>query len=353
MKALIVYDNGVSLEHFKAAFDKMSNNFEIRMIPIDRNIIHQPITVSDKRIKEYIGKPEQLEREIGDVEILVVNYAPVTAEVMDADRNLKIIGVTRGGPVNIDMEAATQRGIFVVNAPERNIEAVADFTIGLMIAEARNIARAYHLLKTGKVLKVNPRLFGESETMGVEIAGKTLGIIGLGKIGRKVISRAKGFNMQILAFDPYVNVQDAEVLGVKLICLEDLLKKSDFVTIHVRSTKETWHMIGEKELSLMKKNAYLINTSRGNIVDENALYTTLESNKIAGAALDVVENEPINPDNPLLGLDNVTVTPHMAGMSEEVPLKSALIIAEEINKFVNGERLERLVNKKVTNTKLP
>jgi len=351
MRILIAADNGVRREHFEKAFKEIGREHEVKIIEVDRNVPFTPTTPSEKMIKEYVGSPKQIADEIGDADILVVNYAPVTEEVMDMGRNLKLIGVTRGGPVNVDIQAATKRGIFVVNAPERTVDAVADFTIGLMIAEARNLARAYHMLKTGKVLKVNPRLFGDAVIQGIELPGKTLGIVGFGRIGRAVASRAKAFGMHILAYDPYVKEEEMRSFGAEPRDLETLLKESDFVTLHVRLTKETEHMIGERELGMMKRTAYLINTSRGKVVDEKALYRALKEKRIAGAALDVVEEEPISPSNPLLELDNVTITPHIAGLTKEVPLKSALIIAEEVMKYIRGEKLDRLVNRELQKLK--
>ncbi|MGB9727357.1 MAG: 2-hydroxyacid dehydrogenase [Nitrososphaeria archaeon] len=347
MKILIAADNGVRKEHFEIAFKEIGREHDVKIIEVDRSIPFTPTSNSEKIIREYVGSPRQLMQEIDGADILVVNYAPVTEEVMDSSKNLKLIGVTRGGPVNVDLQAATKRGILVVNAPERTVDAVADFTIGLMIAEARNLARAYHMLKTGKVLKVNPRLFGDAVIQGIELPGKTLGIIGFGRIGRAVAVRAKAFGMRILAYDPYVREDEMKSCGVEAADLGRLLMESDFVSLHVRLTKETEHMIGEKELKMMKRTAYLINTSRGKVVDEKALYRALKEKWIAGAALDVVEEEPISPTNPLLELDNVTITPHIAGLTQEVPLKSALIIAEEIMKYVRGERLSRLVNKEL------
>jgi len=346
MEILIVCDNGVKEEHFRVAFKNLEKEHKIRIVELNRRIDFVPSTESEKRIREFVGSPKQLIKEIGDADILVVNYAPVTAEVMDADKNLKLIGVTRGGPVNVDVEAASKRGILVVNAPERSVESVADFTIGLMIAEMRQIARSYHLLKTGKEVRANPRLYPDAELIGWELGGKILGIVGLGRIGKRVALRAKAFGMKIICYDPYISKEEADEVGAELVDLETLISKSDFVTLHVRLTPETRHMIGEKQLALMKRTAYLINTSRGGVVDEKALYRALKEKRIAGAALDVVEEEPISLDNPLLKLDNVTITPHIAGITRDVPSKSARIIAEEITRFIRGEQPTRLVVKR-------
>jgi D-3-phosphoglycerate dehydrogenase len=350
MKILIASDNGVKVEHFSSAFAQFAKEYEITIIEIDRKVNFKPETPSEMKLKEYIGSPKQLVNAVDDADILIVNYAPITAEVIYAGRRLKLIGVTRGGPVNVDLEAATKRGILVVNAPERTVEAVADFTLGLMIAEARNIARAYHMLRTGRVLKINPRLYEDSNISGVELSGKTLGVIGLGRIGKKVALRAEAFGMNVVAYDPYATVEDAEGVRAKLTDLNSLLKVSDFITIHVRYTKETEHMIGKEQIGMMKSTAYLVNTSRGGVIDEKALFWALKEKRIAGAALDVVEEEPISPSNPLLKLDNITITPHIAGLTQEVPLKSAIIMAEEVKKFINGEKLSRLVNKEVLRT---
>ncbi len=262
---------------------------------------------------------------------------------MDADKNLKLIGVTRGGPINVDMIAALERGIPVINAPERNIESVADFTFGLMIAELRQIARAYHLLKTGKEFRVNPRLYPDAIAWGFELRGKTLGIIGLGRIGQLIAQRAQAFGIKVIYYDPYLTEDESAKINVKRVELDRLLRESDFVSLHPRLNEKTKHMIGYNELAHMKKTAYIINTSRGDVIDEDALVRILKERKIAGAALDVVEDEPIRLDNPLLKLDNVTITPHMAGNSKDVPFNSTSIIAEEVSKFIKGEKLSRLV----------
>ncbi len=343
MEILIVCDNGVKEEHFRAGFRGLEKEHKIRIVELNRGIVFLPLTESEKKIREFIGSPKQLVREVEHADVLVVNYAPVTAEVMDADENLRLIGVTRGGPVNVDLSAAAERGIQVVNAPERSVESAADFTIALMLAEVRQIARSCYHLKSGKEFKVNPRLFPDATIIGWELAGKTLGIVGLGRIGKKVALRAKSFGMEILCYDPYVSREEAEKVGAELVDLNALLTRADVITLHVRLTPETRRMIGKEQLALMKKSCYLVNTSRGGVVDENALYHALKDKKIAGAALDVVEEEPIKLSNPLLRLDNVTITPHMAGITRDVPLKSASMIAEEVAKFITGEPLTRLV----------
>lgn len=346
MKILVMYDKYVTEEHFKEGLQGIMRDCSTRMVELDR-LRRTLRTLSTRAIHEYVGSPEQLIEEIRDEEILVVNFAPVTAEVMEAGTNLKLIACCRGGPVNVHISAATERGIIVVNTPERAVEAAADFTIGLLIVEARHIARAHHILSTGGEFRGNPRLYGEATVYGVELSGKTLGIVGLGNIGLRVAKRAKAFGMNLLAYDPYVPRDKGKKFGIFLVDLDTLLKKSDFVSLHARISHETRGIIGSSQLSLMKKTAYLINTARGALVDEEALYEALRNRSIAGAALDVFEKEPVNINNPILKLNNVTVTPHIAGISREVPLKSAIMIGEELERYVSGKELKNIFNPEV------
>lgn len=290
-------------------------------------------------VSEYWGDRKQLIDNIDDAEILIVHVAPITAEVIDAGAGLKLIGCCRAGPVNVDVAYATKKGVPVIHTPGRNAQGVADLTIGLIVAEARGIARAHAFMKSG--------IWSVPE-VGVELWGKTLGIIGLGNVGSRVAFRAKnGFNMNVLAYDPYVPKERAEELGVKLVDLETLLRESDFVTIHSRAPPDAKPQITSEHIALMKPTAYLINTARGNILDEQALYEALKNDKIAGAALDVYAKEPIDPDNPLLKLDNITLTSHIGGLTREVPLRAAEIMAEDVARFIKGERPKNVKNPEV------
>jgi len=292
-------------------------------------------------VREYWGDPQDLIDNLEGVSILVVHAAPVTARVIEAGKDLKLIACCRGGPVNVNVEAATKRGIPIVHTPGRNADAVADLTIGLMIAEARHIARAHCTLKAGQW-----RLFPPD--LSTELLEKTVGIVGFGNVGRKVAERAKGgFKMKVLVYDPYVSKEDVEKYGGKPVDLDSLLRESDFVTLHLRLPPEVKGFIGARELALMKKTAYLINTARGNAVDYEALREALKNRKIAGAALDVYEKEPMDPGDPLLKLDNITLTPHIGGMTREIPLRSAQIVAEELERFIRGQRPKNVMNPSV------
>jgi len=270
----------------------------------------------------------------------VVHDAPVTDEVMDASPNLKLICCARGGPVNVDVAAATKRRITLVSAPGRNAEAVADYVLGVAIILARNLSRANLFLREKRKFD----RFSFESFFGHELGGKTLGLIGYGNVGSRVAKRALSFGMSILVFDPFVPSSKIEALGIETTDLETLIKSSDFVSLHARESKENVNMFGRTQFALMKKNAYFINSARGSLLDEDALLEALTSNKIAGAALDVMKKEPVSPDNPLVSMDNVFITPHIAGASKEVPLRGAEIIARQIQNYIAGQTLEGVIN---------
>ncbi|MFQ6090576.1 MAG: hydroxyacid dehydrogenase [Candidatus Bipolaricaulia bacterium] len=266
--------------------------------------------------------PEELAKIIPGYDGLIVRSATkVTREVIEAAENLKAIGRAGIGLDNIDLEAARERGIKVMNTPGATSVSVAELTLGLMLALARHIPQATASLKAGK--------WEKKKLMGSELYGKTLGIIGIGKIGREVAKRAAALGMDLVAYDPYVREAEVRDLGLKLLPLEDLLQYSDYITIHVPLTAETEHLLGEREFFIMKDGARLVNCARGGVVDERALYDALKKGKVAGAALDVFEEEPPK-DNPLLQLDNVIATPHLGASAREGQVRSAVEIAEKL-----------------------
>ncbi|MBS7613406.1 hydroxyacid dehydrogenase [Candidatus Bathyarchaeota archaeon] len=276
-------------------------------------------------LKEILS--EKLTEEIKNADILVVRGdVKVTREIIDQAPRLRFIARAGSGLDNIDIVHAEQKGIKVINAPDAPVDSVAELTIGLIISLARKIPSLDRHVKSGG--------WRGTWTTGVELKGKVLGIIGLGRIGVRVAVMAKTFGMQIIAYDPYIPKTKAEQIGVELVDdLSKLLKMSDFVSIHVPLTDETRNMIKSEELSLMKRGAYLVNTSRGAVVDEKALYIALSSRWLGGAALDVFTEEP--PSNsPLLKLDNVILTPHIGGSTLEAQRKIAITIAGEILSFI-------------------
>ena len=239
------------------------------------------------------------------------------------------------GVDNVDVQAATERGVMVINAPESTSITVAEHTMGLILALSRKIAIADSSVKQGK--------WEKSKFMGVELNGKTLGVIGMGRIGSQVVTRSKAFGMDTLVYDPYITEKSASELGVTVVDLETLIKTSDVMTIHVPLTPETKHLIAKEQFAIMKENAFIVNCARGGIINEDDLYHALSTGKIRGAGLDVFENEPPK-DSLLLELDNVVLTPHIAASTSEAQRDAAIIVANEIKKVFNGQSPKNVIN---------
>jgi len=301
--------------------------------------------ISEVKFASGTSEETLMEESRGVDAIVIRAMGRITAKVMGNAPRLKVVGRHGVGVDNIDVEAATRRGIPVVYTPEANAEAVADHTMGLIIALAKNIVQGNCALK----FKGNWNF--RYEQRGTDVYGKTLGIIGLGRIGRRVAKRARGFDMRVLVYDPYVNEDGASKVGVELVDLETLLGSSDFVTIHVPLTEETRKLLSEREFSLMKPGAFLVNTSRGGVVDERAIIRALSTGRLAGAGLDVFEKEPPDPENPLFKFGNVVVTPHMASHTVESLRKMAVEVAEGVVKVLKGETPTNIVNPEVLKAK--
>ncbi|MEM1989764.1 MAG: glyoxylate reductase [Candidatus Bathyarchaeia archaeon] len=291
---------------------------------------------------EYGPPPKQVIIEKArDADALVTLLSDrIDAEVFDAAPKLKIIAQMAVGYDNIDVEEATRRGVYVTNTPGVLTETTADFAWALMMAVARRVVEADRYVREGK-WKVgwHPMML-----LGRDVYGATLGIIGAGRIGSAVARRAKCFNMKILYYDVVRNLQMEQETGAKFVDLDTLLRESDFISIHVPLTKETYHLINSERLKLVKKTAYIINTARGPVIDEKALYEALKEGRLAGAALDVFEQEPTPIDNPLLKLDNVVVAPHIASASYETRSRMAEMVAENLIAFFEGRQPPNLVN---------
>ncbi len=277
-----------------------------------------------------------------DAQLLAGLFVPVSSKVFDAMPQLRIAGVARAGLENVNVEEATKRGILVFNIEGRNAEAVSDYTIGLMISECRNIARAHYTIQNGQWRK-------EFSNKGwvPELKGKNVGIIGFGYIGRLVAQKLSGFNTNRLVYDPFVDEAVIREAGCTPVDKETLFKESDFVTVHARMSENTKNMIGEREIGLMKPTAYFINTARAGLVDQKALADALKAKKIAGAGLDVFTTEPILPDSDFLKLDNVTLSTHIAGTTREALTRSPELLFEDINKFLQGQKPRFIVNSDV------
>jgi len=280
--------------------------------------------------------PEQLREAVDAYNALVVrSETKVTRDIIEASRELQVIGRAGIGVDNIDVVAATEKGVVVVNAPTGNIISAAEHAVALMLSLARHIPEANASLRGGK--------WERSRFLGTEVRGKTLGIIGLGQVGSEVARRARGLEMRVIANDPFVPEERARVLGVELVPLDALLRESDFITVHTTLGEGTKKLIGQDELRLMKPAALIVNTARGGIVDEAALEKALREGWIAGAALDVFEKEPITK-HPLFEMDRVVVTPHLGASTAEAQERVAVDVAEQIIAVLRGEPARYAVN---------
>jgi D-3-phosphoglycerate dehydrogenase / 2-oxoglutarate reductase len=268
--------------------------------------------------------------------LVVRSQTVVDASVIDAGRNLRVIGRAGIGLDNVDVDAATRRGVMVVNAPQSNVISAAEHTMALLLAVARRVPRADAALRGGS--------WERERFQGIELHGKTLGVVGLGRVGTMVAQRALAFGMRLIAYDPYVSRERARQIGVELMPdLGALLVQADFVTVHLPKTAETVGLIGERELALMKEGAVLVNTARGGIVDEGALVRALRDKKLAGAGVDVFEGEPVT-EHPLFELDAAVVTPHLGAVTREAQDKAGLAIAEMVRLALRGEFVPYAVN---------
>ncbi len=287
-------------------------------------------------LREFVGDPETIVGFIGDAEILVTHLAPLSGAMMDALPTLELVAVARGGPVNIDTAAARARGIKVVNTPGRNASAVAEFTIGAILAETRKLRAGHEALRQGHWRGDLYR----ADLMGRELSELTVGVVGYGAVGTLVVRLLRAFGCRILVADPYVQLSvEDRAAGVEHVDLGTLLRRADVVTLHARVTAETTRLFDADAFGRMRPGTILVNTARGPLVDYDALYDVLASGHLGGAMLDTFAVEPVPPDWPLLLLPNVTLTPHMAGASMRTVTYAAEQAAEEVRRFTAGEAL--------------
>ena len=306
---------------------------------ITDNVAAEGIELLQKNVPTDIKRgltPDELVDIIGDYDALVVrSETKVTSPVIEAGRNLKVVARAGIGVDNIDLDAATRAGIAVVNAPIGNTVAAAEHTLALMLALARNVPQAYASMKEGQ--------WQRSAFMGIEVRNKTLGIIGLGRVGSEVARRAGSFGMRLIAFDPFVAPDFATRLGVTTMTLDELLPQADFITLHTPLTPGTTKMINQEQLAKMKPGARLINVARGELVDEDALLQALENEQLAGVALDVFTNEPPG-DLPLLRHPRLMATPHLGASTQEAQREVAIEAAEQVIAVLNGQPARNTVN---------
>ena len=267
--------------------------------------------------------------------VLIRSATKMDAEAISAATGLRVIARAGVGLDNVDIPAATAAKVLVINAPTSNIVSAAELAIALMMASARNISPAHASLRAGK--------WARSKFSGTEMFEKTLGIVGFGKIGQLVAHRMKAFGMNVIAYDPYLNAEKVSTLGVKLVELDELLKNSDFITIHLPKTKETVNLIGEEALSKVKPTVHIVNAARGGVLDEAALYKAITEGRVAGAGIDVYATEPCT-DSPLFSLDQVVATPHLGASTEEAQERAGIDVAHSVRKALAGEPVPDAVN---------
>jgi len=286
---------------------------------------------------KYNLKPEELKSIIKDYDALIVRSGTtITSDIIEAASHLKVIGRAGVGLDNVDLKAATKKGIVAMNTPGGNTTSTAEHTMSLILALARNIPQACASLKAGK--------WDRGKFSGVELFDKTLGIIGLGRIGSTVAKMAKSFGMKIIAYDPFLSMDIASQLGVEMVDFEELLKKADFITIHTPKSSETEHLISTKEFAKMKKTMRIINCARGGIIDEKALMVALEKGQIAGCALDVYKEEPPDFNSPLLKFENCIATPHLGASTSEAQVNVAIEIAKTVRDALLGKGIVNAAN---------
>jgi len=295
--------------------------------------------------KKRLLAGRKLVRALQGFDVFVTEVDQVRAKVLEQVENLRVIACCRADPVNIDVAIATERGIPVLHAPGRNAQAVADLTLALMLMTLRHIPRAMGLLRQEGgpqgMVKMAVAFF---ELKGKELWGKTVGIIGLGAVGREVARRLRGFDTQLMVYDPYVAPDVVEGYGARSVDLESLLRGADVVTLHAALTEETRGMLGQREFALMKPTSCFVNTARAELTDEEALYQALKDGRIGGGALDVFSQEPPPPDHPLLQLPNVIATPHIGGNTYEIAVHQSRIVVSDLQRLFQGQRPLHIVN---------
>ncbi|OGD46171.1 D-glycerate dehydrogenase [Candidatus Bathyarchaeota archaeon RBG_16_48_13] len=312
------------------SLDRLEKIAEVRLNREDRPMTMEEILEGVKDCDGLISLP----------------YDRVDGELMDASGRLKVISNHAVGYDNIDVEAATKRGIMVTNTPDVLTETTADLAWALILATARRLTEAERYLRDGRWESWSPSLL-----VGTDVHGRVLGILGMGRIGAAVARRAQGFRMKVLYSDVFRNEKAEKELGIEYADLKRVLKESDFVSVHVPLMPSTHHFIGERELNQMKRSAIIVNTSRGPVVDEMALYRALNERRIAGAGLDVFESEPIDQENPLLRLDNVVLVPHIGSASRDTRIAMGDLAVENMMAALRGRIPPSLVNRELLKTK--
>jgi len=340
MHLLAISDNYIPAEFMQQGFaslEELGVQVEVRSWEQPTLIdLQQANLAIEQHGPDAVALPPELTEGIERFDIVCVQFTPLGSATLEAASNLKVIGVLRGGTENVAVDLATRRGIAVLNTPGRNARAVAECTLGLILAEVRNIARGHAALKSGRWTRDFP-----NRDSIPELNERTVGLVGYGNVARLVAGYLQALGCRILAYDPLVT---GDTAPAQLVDLPTLLRQSDVVSIHARLSEETKHLIGEAQLARMKPTAVLVNTARSGLVDERALVRALERGTIGGAALDVFDEEPLPPDHPLVRLENVTLVPHIAGSTIDAFLNSPKLLAGHLQRMLTGSGPLPIIN---------
>jgi D-3-phosphoglycerate dehydrogenase len=343
MRILVAGDSFCPSDSFRVAFASLAERHDVRYIDVVDDPSFVPTSPSERRLKEFMGTPAQLIDALDGADALMVQGAGVTDAVLAASPNLRLVGCARGGPVNVDLVAASALGIPVVTSPGKNADAVAELTIAFMIMLARRMPEVIRHVEGGG--EFGHDNYEGAHWFGHDVAGHTLGLVGFGQIGRRVASRAQALEMSVLAFDPFIDSTIVEAAGCRPVDLPVLLAQSDVLSLHARATADNRGLIGAAEVAAMKRGAYLINTARDVLVDEAALVDGLRSGRLAGVALDVVSPSPSTGRHPLLDFPNVIIATHVGGATYETLHHGAEMLAAELERLLAGRPLVNVANR--------
>ena len=338
MKILVAGDRHVLSRLMVQALEReLGNGIDVTTIDFDWPM--EP-HVAVAEVREAAGSEEEIIAAGRGVEVIVTQLAPITQKVLNSLQDLKLVIVTRGGPVNVNLEAATENGVIIANAPGRNAPAAAEYALGLMLAAMKRIPDAHASLKGGEWRGE----FYAYEENGVELDGSTVGLVGFGAIGSRVAKVLAAFGAEVLVHDPFVEDGPVEKAGGRKAGLDELLERSKVVSLHARLGDETRGMIGSEQIGKMPEGSVLVNTARGGLLDYDALCDALESGQLGAAALDVYEEEPPPVGSRLFTAPNLVLSPHIAGATRETAHRAADIAAAEVGRYARGEKMENVVN---------
>jgi D-3-phosphoglycerate dehydrogenase len=343
VRIVIIGDAYFPSDAFREAFGALGARHELHYADVIDEPGWTPSSQSERALMEYSGTPAQVIAAAGDCDVIVVQGAPVSDAVLAATPSLRLIGCARGGPVNVDVAAASARGIPVVTTPGKNADAVAELTVACMVMLARRLPEIVRYVDRGG--EFGHDNYEGARWFGHDLAGHTLGLIGFGQVGRRVAARARAFEMNVVVFDPLVDGATIEAAGCRPAEFADLLATADVISLHARATPDNHGLIGEAEIAVMKHGAYLINTARDVLVDEGALIHGLRSGQLGGAALDLVSPSPAVGRHPLLAFPNVLITPHVGGATHETLHRAAEMLAAEVGRLHARQPLVNVANR--------